>query len=117
MPANCPDCRRKDNELRSKEYARKYAWKQYFQLVEELYKVREQLQELSVGIVDNNFDIPEHFVDKILDATSSLDCVVCMEAMTKENFNITKCFHEVCKQCIEKVKETTNKCPMCRKDL
>ena len=50
---------------------------------------------------------------------SQEDCPVCMESITERNRNpvVTACGHAFCKDCIERVIQTQQKCPMCRADL
>ncbi|KAK5941852.1 hypothetical protein PMZ80_005803 [Knufia obscura] len=47
------------------------------------------------------------------------DCPICMESLTERDRNpvITACAHAFCKDCIERVVQTQQKCPMCRADL
>jgi SWI/SNF-related matrix-associated actin-dependent regulator of chromatin subfamily A3 len=50
-----------------------------------------------------------------LSVQSQEDCAVCLE--TLHNPVITPCAHAFGRECIEKVIETQNKCPMCRSEL
>jgi hypothetical protein len=45
------------------------------------------------------------------------DCAICMEKLQKTNVCTTSCGHMFCLECIFKVKEKSNKCPLCRKPL
>ena len=45
------------------------------------------------------------------------DCAICMEKLKKTNVCTTACGHMFCLECIFTVKETNNKCPLCRKTL
>lgn len=45
------------------------------------------------------------------------DCAICMEKLKKTNVCTTACGHMFCLECIFKVKEKSNNCPLCRKPL
>ena len=51
--------------------------------------------------------------DKLKEYT---ECPVCMETLTKDNIEVPKCGHTICKTCIETIKSQPEpKCPNCRK--
>ena len=124
---NCRECIKKED-------VRKFVWRQYFKVQGMLYEEmrrNNRLTNMLVRLLDNErvrevvnedksqeeFNIPPHFRDELLVSMNDLNCCCCLEDMTKENFNLTKCFHKVCKGCMEQLKRTTKKCPICRKLL
>tara|TARA_R110002012_G_scaffold15653_6_gene61897 strand:+ start:636 stop:1019 length:384 start_codon:yes stop_codon:yes gene_type:complete len=51
--------------------------------------------------------------DKLKEYT---DCVVCMETIQKDNIEVPRCGHIICKTCYETIKSQPQpKCPICRK--
>ena len=52
--------------------------------------------------------------DKLKEYT---DCVVCMETIQKDNIEVPRCGHIICKTCYEIIKAKPQpKCPICRKN-
>ena len=45
------------------------------------------------------------------------DCFCCMEENVEKLLYIMPCFHGMCGKCFYKVKQKSNKCPMCRADF
>lgn len=111
---NCGSCKRLDT-------GRRYAWRSYYQLMNQQFelvgKYNTLLRQFEEIESKNNFELPSHFKEEMIERLKELECPVCLDTMTKETFNYTPCFHKVCKNCIEAVKNTTNKCPICRKKL
>ena len=51
--------------------------------------------------------------DKLKEYT---DCVVCLETIRKNNIEVPRCGHVICKTCYETIKSQSEpKCPICRK--
>lgn len=111
---NCGKCRGFD-------MGRRYAWRQYYQLLGEEYqhvlRYNRLLNELQEIEAKNNFELPPHFKQEMVECLKELECPVCLEMMTAETFNYTTCFHKVCKPCVESVKSSSKKCPICRKKI
>jgi hypothetical protein len=114
MSQTCGQCKKSDT-------GRRYAWRAYYQLLNEQFELAQKYTNLLGQIQEieskNNFELPAHFKEEMITCLKELECPVCLDAMTKETFNYTSCFHKVCKICVEAVKTTTNKCPICRKKL
>lgn len=52
--------------------------------------------------------------DKLKEYT---DCVVCLETIQKDNIEVPRCGHIICKTCYETIKaQPEPKCPICRKN-
>ena len=62
------------------------------------------------GIIDYNITNIQNIV---LPNANINDCPICY----KKSDIITCCNHQFCKKCIQKWKEKSNKCPMCRKNF
>ena len=51
--------------------------------------------------------------DKLKEYT---DCVVCLETINKDNIEVPRCGHIICKECFNRIKSQPDpKCPTCRK--
>jgi len=44
-------------------------------------------------------------------------CVICYDSIVSSDLMTTECCHQFHNECIKKIKDTTNKCPICRIDL
>lgn len=118
--ANC--CKSLEIKCKILDGKRKYAWKLYFQLKNEIYdqlltKIREY--ESIIANINNlsaqhDFVVPNHFKEELTQHLRDLNCPVCMDIMTRETFDLTPCFHKCCNNCINMIKQTTKKCPICR---
>jgi restriction endonuclease len=114
MDNNCGKCKRLDA-------GRRFAWKLYYQLLEEQFELSQKHNQLLRQFQEieskNDFILPPHFKDEMVQCLKELECPICMETMTKETFNYTQCFHKVCKKCVEQIKNTSKECPICRKKM
>lgn len=61
--------------------------------------------------------IPVHFQKDLARMSHVLNwtCTVCYETMDEHNFNLTPCFHKVCRTCMDRLKNS--RCPVCRTDI
>jgi hypothetical protein len=100
-------------------------WKRYCRQLEqegtpitssELYLAWQQ------GLVVNEDDVDDSATDYSSDEEDSSanepehqDCPICLETMSQPAR--TSCGHEFCSECIAKVFEFSNRCPMCRTEL
>ena len=46
-----------------------------------------------------------------------IECPICLDVINPEELGISKCGHKYCEECLNKLKETTKKCAVCRKKL
>ena len=77
---------------------------------------RETREQLRNGEnVDIDF-LKQQFIEMYDKLKEYTECPVCMETLTKENIEVPKCGHTICKTCIERIKQDPEpKCPNCRK--
>ena len=45
------------------------------------------------------------------------NCPICLTQIKEEKINILSCGHQICEDCIEKLIEFNNKCPICNKSF
>ena len=104
------------------------AWISYYLMIENHIKMLEKQKTLireiivqnnpSFGFSEiNRAKIPGHLMDELMPVFQKFNYPVCMETMTKDTFSLTKCFHKIYEDCIQKIKNTSQKCPICRKKL
>ncbi len=76
----------------------------------------ELRQQLERGDdVDMTF-LKTQFVEMYDKLKEYTDCVVCLETINKENIEVPRCGHIICKECYTKIKTLHEpKCPTCRK--
>ena len=80
------------------------------QLRENLNDPNLQMETLDITYLKSQFI---EMYDKLKEYS---ECPVCYETLTKDNIEVPKCGHIICKQCVERIKETaTPVCPNCRK--
>jgi hypothetical protein len=104
------------------ESQRRRAWRCYYQTEELLYETiinhNEKIKNLIIRFEEEKMEFPIHFKNELLESLKDLDCPVCFEPMTKETFGLTKCFHKVCKPCVNLLKnDPESKCPICRNKI
>ena len=72
--------------------------------------------------IENNEEVDithlkAQFVDMYDKLKEYTDCVVCMETIQKDNIEVPRCGHIICKTCYETIKaQPEPKCPVCRKN-
>lgn len=54
--------------------------------------------------------LPVHFRQELV--ALQWECQVCREEMTAATFNLTHCFHKICTNCAQALREP--RCPVCR---
>lgn len=129
-----PNCRcslcRKITFLKSQN---KYAWKQYFSAVNESITMNSTLLDNVRSLQQHNTQehtIPKHIISEFLDMSEKLnkqlECPICMETITQNNYKVTPCGHFFCtnkaenetESCFEKaIQSTGKKCPICKVKL
>ena len=105
----------------------KAGWRSYFIMREEMEEMCEFVRASQMANrilraqLENNEDVDiahlkTQFIemyDKLKDYT---DCVVCLETIRKNNIEVPRCGHIICKECFETIKaQPEPKCPVCRK--
>jgi hypothetical protein len=100
---------------------RRHAWKAYFevqallfdQMAENHQVMLRMTEKIRVLSEEHKIEVPPHFSEELVQSLQDITCPICMDVMTKATFVLTRCFHKVCKPCMEQV----NKCPICRRDF
>ena len=63
--------------------------------------------------------MPPHIVSEMNELHSllkkSVECPICLDVL--DDFVISSCGHKYCKECLDKLIDTTNTCAICRKTL
>lgn len=105
-------------KLRNTDSARKFAWNQYFKMVEINKVLCRKVMDFHRLAIDNNPNVPDDVKQQssILYKTSQnyLYCNVCSNYLyekTDEKTAITKCNHIFHKDCIDKLDVLL--CPIC----
>lgn len=100
---NCRNCKKLESQ-------RKAGWRSYYQiqalLFQTLYDHTQQLRELERVSEEQKIELPQHFKDELIKNLKDLDCPICYETMTLETFGLTKCFHKICKPCLERLRNS-----------
>ncbi len=82
-------------------------------LRENCNELRQQIErgdDVDIGFLKNQF---VEMYDKLKEYT---DCVVCLETINKDNIEVPRCGHIICKECCNRIKNGADpKCPTCRK--
>ena len=104
----------------------KQGWRQFFilrdnfdelaeyvgDLAKRNFEMRKQLEKGED--IDINY-LKSQFIDMYDKLKHYTECPVCYELLTKENIEVSKCGHTICKTCYETIKATsTPVCPTCR---
>ncbi len=75
--------------------------------------LRQQIErgdDVDIGFLKNQF---VEMYDKLKEYT---DCAVCFETINKDNIEVPRCGHIICKECYNHIKNGADpKCPTCRK--
>jgi len=113
QPNNCKSCKKLEAQ-------RKVGWRSYFQTQELLFEAlrthTQQLREIQRLTEEAKMEIPTHFKEELVKSLKELECPICYDEMTMETFTLTKCFHKLCKPCLEKLR-MNGRCPICRTNL
>ena len=65
---------------------------------------------------DDITHLKKQFVEMYDMLKKETECPVCFDVLNKENIEVPKCGHIICKTCLDTIKESDNKiCPECRK--
>lgn len=113
---SCGGCANLDRQRRT-------GWRMFYQMEEQYYQTvsrrNEEYQELKQELESRNVwvELPMHIRDEMVSSLKELDCPVCLQQMTRETFNLTPCFHKVCKTCTQEIRAGDSKCPICRRKI
>ena len=116
------------SEYRSLVSKSKAGWRGFFIIRDELEDISEWVRQTSAANrllrtqIENNEEVDithlkAQFVDMYDKLKEYTDCVVCMETIQKDNIEVPRCGHIICKTCYETIKaQPEPKCPVCRKN-
>lgn len=105
-------------QLKRSEQQRKVAWAKYFASEDENH-AQYIIFKNKIDALQNQTDIPIHILNELNnlygELSKKVECPICYEELDK--FKLSNCGHKYCEACLEKLKETSNKCCICRKQL
>ena len=105
-------------KLQQVERQRRYAWAMF-------YKAREEEHNSMVNLVamynEKTIGMPPHVKNELKDLYEALkktiSCPICLNEISTGDLDWSHCGHKFCKACLQRLKETSNKCAMCRRSL
>ena len=115
------------SEYRSLVSKSKSGWRCFFIIRDELEDMCEWVRETQFQNrhlrtqIENGGEIDithlkTQFVEMYDKLKEYTDCVVCLETIQKDNIEVPRCGHIICKTCYETIKSQAEpKCPVCRK--
>ena len=102
----------------------KFAWAMYYQQARDthlyLRQRRTQLNQMNelINATEQGNQQLVLFVKELLRQVSvDIQCPICLEDLECDDLQFSKCGHKYCAECLKKLKETSNKCAICRKKL
>ena len=111
--------------LTYKDSQRRFAWAKVYEAQRERYDdmitQRENLESIEDIPMDEH--LKKVIGDLYMKAKDFTTCSVCLQKIeSRDKFDITKCGHTFCKDCLQGVKDNTpegekTKCPVCRKRI
>tara|TARA_Y100001963_G_scaffold138348_1_gene203009 strand:+ start:318 stop:653 length:336 start_codon:yes stop_codon:yes gene_type:complete len=104
-------------KIKNLENQKKYAWGKYFGEVKEHHQsVCELVEKLDELKSNENIN---HIINELRDLYKKylveVECPICLEIIKDENLEFSSCFHKYCKNCLNELKKTSDKCAVCRK--
>ena len=96
-----------ENEVRHLRHSRRALKNKHN---EEKMKMRERLSKNDNRLIQK---IKSYYNEQ----SEKENCPVCYEPIKAEDLYVPGCCHYLCKYCANRVKETSNRCPICRDDL
>ena len=109
------------NKLRWAKKQTSYAWAKYYEQCNQTHETLVSEHATLTTIQDSNTSLPQHIINEIEDKMKKLkeqiECPVCLDIIPCGELDITRCGHKYCKECCEKLKQTTHKCAVCRKPI
>ena len=108
---NCHCCITNNNQ-------RRVGWAKFYTELEERIDGAPTIISVAVAMRESNMPtLPPHimaqYMEMAMELKKELCCPICLEMVTKENYQYTYCGHIYCKDCLDKIK-TTKTCAVCR---
>jgi hypothetical protein len=105
-------------KIKQVERQRSYAWAMF-------YKAREEEHDSMVNLVamynGKTIGMPDHVKNELKDLyeemKKTISCPICLNEIGTGDLDWSQCGHKYCKACLQRLKETSNKCAMCRRSL
>ena len=105
-----------------------YAWAQYYSIRNKLFETQQDIytqieNDDGVGVIYNHDHLQKFISELYAKAKVDVECAICMETITSETLDTTKCGHNFHKECMNSVKEKREvgnnfvDCPICRTKL
>ena len=109
------------NKLNWSRKQTSYAWAKYYEECNSQHSAQVSQHSLLFNVSNANTSLPQHLINEIQDKMKllkeSIDCPVCLEVIQTGELDITRCGHKYCKECCQKLKDTTKQCAICRKPI
>lgn len=105
-------------KIRQVERQRSFAWAMF-------YRAREEEHDSMVRLIqmykEKTIGIPEHVKNELKDfyneMKTTISCPICLTEIASVDLDWSQCGHKYCRTCLKRLKETQNKCAICRRSL
>tara|TARA_Y100000389_G_C17052679_1_gene313521 strand:- start:56 stop:394 length:339 start_codon:yes stop_codon:yes gene_type:complete len=106
-----------EQQIKNLKNQKAYAWGKYFgETTANHIKITSLIRE--IDDLNNDKDLG-HILNELRELYKrfrvDVECPICLEVIDEENLKFSSCFHKYCANCLDKLKQTTNKCAVCRK--
>ena len=105
-------------KIKQVERQRSYAWAMF-------YRARREEHDSMVRLLQlyklKTTGIPEHVKNELKDLyetiKKTISCPICLTEIGSVDLDWSICGHKFCKTCLKRLKEHSNKCAICRRNL
>jgi hypothetical protein len=105
-------------KMKQVERQRSYAWAMF-------YRAREEEHDSMVRLIqmykEKTIGIPEHVKNELKDfyneMKTTISCPICLNEISTGDLDWSQCGRKYCKTCLKTLKDTQNKCAICRRSL
>ena len=105
-------------KMKQFERQRSYTWAMF-------YRAREEEHDSMVRLIqmykEKTIGIPEHVKNELKDfyneMKTTISCPICLNEIGSVDLDWSQCGHKYCKTCLQTLKNTQNKCAICRRSL
>lgn len=98
-----------------------YAWAKYYASENERLADDTQQYTIIQRVVNDCENMPTHIIQELeqqaIALKKKIECPICLDVIEPGTLDITRCGHKYCKTCLDKLKETTKKCAVCRRKI
>ena len=98
-----------------------FAWAKYYESENIALVSDTQQYTIICRVIEEGGDMPTHIIRELEEQSIALkkkiECPICLEVIQEGRLNITRCGHKYCKTCLDKIKNTTKECAVCRRKI